>query len=344
MSGENTPIVSAIVLNWNGEGVVEAAVASLLAQTLAQMEVIVVDNASTDGSDSAVERAFTGRVSLIRNPRNLGFGAGNNAGIRSARGRFVLLLNNDAEASPTLAEEMVRAADEDDRIGMVAAKVLLHGEDGLIDTTGHLLYPDGLNRGRGRLERDRGQYDACRTALFPSGAAGLYRRLMLDEIGLFDESFFLYGDDAELGLRGRHAGWECAFAPRAVAHHRYSRSAGRYSALKAFHVERNRVWVLLKLFPWPAIVASPLYTAARLAWQAYGVATGRGAAARLAADSSFPALVWITLRAWWAACAGVPRILSQRREVWKASRLSSAGFRRLLAEFRLGVREVALKD
>ena len=343
MSTSGTPLVSAIVLNWNGAGVVEAAVASLLAQTLAGIEVIVVDNASTDGSDDAVEVLFAGRVTLIRNERNLGFGAGNNVGLRAARGAFVLLLNNDAEAAPTLLEEMVRAAG-DERIGMVAAKVLLHGQDNVIDTTGHLLYPDGLNRGRGRLELDRGQYDRCRTALFPSGAAGLYRRRMLDEIGLFDEAFFLYGDDAELGLRGRRAGWTCAFAPRAIAHHRYSRSAGAYSALKAFHVERNRVWVLLKLFPWPLVFASPFYTAVRLLWQAVGVATGRGAAARLAGEASVLALAGIALRAWGAAIAGAPRVLAQRRRLRATSRLSSAGFYRLLDEFRLTAREVALKD
>ena len=342
MEGAPGPLVSAIVLNWNGAGVVEAAVASLLAQTLAPLEVIVVDNASTDGSDVAVETRFAGRVTVIRNPSNLGFGGGNNAGMRAARGRFVLLLNNDAEAAPTLAEEMVRAAD-DDRVGMVAAKVLLHGTD-RIDTAGHLLYPDGLNRGRGRLEVDRGQYDGCRTALFPSGAAGLYRRLMLDEIGLFDESFFLYGDDAELGLRGRRAGWECAFAPRAVARHHYSRSAGPYSALKAFHVERNRVWVLLKLFPWPLVLASPFYTAARLAWQAVGIATGRGAAARLAGEASVLAVIATALRAWGAALAGAPRVLAERRRLRPGFRVSTAGFFRLLDQFRLTAREVALKD
>lgn len=317
--------------------------ASLLAQTLESIEVIVVDNASGDGSDAALEARFAGRVTLIRNSRNLGFGAGNNVGVRAARGRFILLLNNDAEAAPTLVEELVRAADGE-RVGMVAAKVLLHAERDVIDTTGHLLYPDGLNRGRGRLEVDRGQYDTCRTALFPSGAAGLYRRRMLDEIGLFDESFFLYGDDAELGLRGRRAGWECAFAPRAVARHHYSRSAGPYSALKAFHVERNRVWVLLKLFPWPLVLASPFYTAARLVLQAAGVATGRGAAARLASDVSVLALVGITLRAWWAAASGAPRILAERRRLRGSFRLTSAGFYRLLDAFRLTAREVALKD
>ena len=343
MSSRPAPAVSAIVLNWNGAGLVEAAVASLLAQTLDSVEVIVVDNASTDGSADAVESRFAGRITLIRNPHNLGFGAGNNVGLRAARGRFVLLLNNDAEAAPELLEEMVRAAD-DERIGMVAAKVLLHGQRDVIDTTGHLLYPDGLNRGRGRLEVDRGQYDQCRTALFPSGAAGLYRRRMLDEIGLFDESFFLYGDDAELGLSGRRAGWACAFAPRAVARHHYSRSSGPYSALKAFHVERNRVWVLLKLFPWPLVWASPFYTAARLLLQAAGVATGRGAAARMAGETSIVILVATALRAWVAALAGAPRILAERRRLRGSARMTTGGFYRMLDEFRLTAREVALKD
>ena len=97
----------------------------------------------------------------------------------------------------------------------------------------------------------------------------------LDEIGLFDESFFLYGDDAELGLRGRLAGWGCAFAPQAVARHRYSQTVGPYSSLKAFYVERNRVWVLLKLFPLSLILWSPAPTALRLAWHAWG-ALARG--------------------------------------------------------------------
>ncbi len=335
--------MSAIVLNWNGAATVEAAVASLLAQTLRSLEVIVVDNGSTDGSDRQVEARFGDRVRLIRTGRNLGFGGGNNVGLGAARGRHVLLLNNDAEAAPTLAEELVAAA-ADDRVGMVAAKVLLHGEGDRIDTTGHLLYPDGLNRGRGRLEVDRGQFDACREALFPSGAAGLYRRAMLDDVGPFDESFFLYGDDAELGLRARRAGWDCAFAPRAVARHHYSRSAGAYSALKAFHVERNRVWVLLKLFPWPLVLASPLYTAARLFWHAVGAATGRGAAARLAGASSPAALVGVTLRAWTAALRGAPRMLAERRRILRRARLSDAGFYRLLDAYRLGAREVALKD
>jgi len=304
--------VSAIVLNHNGRGYVEAAVRSLVEQVPPCLEVLVVDNDSRDGSAEELLARFGDRIRLLRAPRNLGFGAGNNLGLRQVRGRYVLLLNNDAEASASLARELVAAAEADPRVGMVAAKVLDHRRRDLIDTTGHLLYPDGLNRGRGRLEVDRGQYDACSTALFPSGAAGLYRRAMLDEIGLFDESFFLYGDDADLGLRGRIAGWGCAFAPRAVAYHHYSRTSGAYSSLKAFYVERNRVWVLLKVFPWSLVLLSPAYTLARLALAAVGVVSGRGAASRLARDRGVAHLAVLTVKAYAAALRGLPRVLAER--------------------------------
>jgi GT2 family glycosyltransferase len=338
------PVASAIVLNYNGRGFVEEAVQSLIDQDLPGLEVLVVDNGSTDGSADEVASRFGDRVRLIRSARNLGFGAGNNLALREARGRHLILLNNDAVAAPSFARELVAAAEADEGVGMVAARVLDYGRRNVLDTVGHLLYPDGLNRGRGRLEEDRGQYDACRTALFPSGAAGLYTRRMLDDIGLFDERFFLYGDDAELGLRGRVAGWGCALAPRAIAYHHYSRSAGAYSSLKAFYVERNRVLVLVRLFPFSLILASPAYTAVRLALQAWGALTGRGAAARLARDRRMFHLAAVALRAYASALGSLGYVLGERWRQRDRRRIGASEFRRLLREFRLGVTEAALKD
>jgi GT2 family glycosyltransferase len=333
---------TAIVVNWNGAGVVCEALESLLGQDLEGLEVVVVDNASQDGSDADIERRFGPRVRLLRAPRNLGWGAGNNVGIRASAAPHVIVLNSDAVAQPGFARELVASAEADPRVGLVAAKVLDHERPWIIDTVGHRLYLDGLNRGRGRLERDLGQYDAEREALFPSGAAALYRRSMLEEIGLFDERFFLYGDDAELGLRARLAGWRCAFNPRAVALHRYSHSAGRYSSLKAYQVERNRIWVLFGLLPWPWIAASPFSTALRLALQAWGALRGRGAAAHLARERSLGHLAAVTLRAWCGAAAGLPRVLRQRRRVVR--RLGSREWRSLLRAHRLSALEAALKD
>jgi hypothetical protein len=344
VNDDAAPFVSAIVLNYNGRGFVEESVQSLLDQDLEGLEVLVVDNDSTDGSAEELARRFGSRIRLVRAARNLGFGGGNNLGIRHARGRYLVLLNNDAVAAPSFARELVAAAETDSRIGMVAARVLEYARHDVIDTVGHLLYPDGLNRGRGRLEQDRGQYDACRIALFPSGAAALYARRMLDEIGLFDERFFLYGDDAELGLRGRLAGWTCALAPAAVAYHHYSRSTGAYSSLKAFYVERNRVLVLLKLFPLSLIAVSPLHTAVRLALAAWGAISGRGAAGRLARETTPLHMGAIVLRAWVSALRALPHVARERWRSRALRRLSSGGFRRLLHEFRLTAREAALRD
>lgn len=341
MSG--TPAVTAIVLNYNGHGFVTESVNSLLEQEFDDLEVIVVDNASADGSAEEVEAAFGGRVRLIRSPRNLGFGAGNNLGIREARGRHIVLLNNDAVAAPAFVGEMVKAVEADPTVGMVAAKVLQYSQRDIIDTTGHLLYPDGLNRGRGRLERDEGQFDRCATALFPSGAAALYTRRMLDDIGLFDESFFLYGDDTELGLRGRLAGWGCALAPRAVAYHHYSRSVGAYSTQKAFYVERNRVLVLFRTFPLVLIFLSPAFTVLRLALQTWGALTGRGAASKLAAQTSFGHLVGVTLRAYWSALVALPQVLKERWRRRLQERIGTRAFLRLMAEHRLRARDAAFQ-
>lgn len=338
------PAASAIVLNYNGRGFVNEAVESLLAQDLPGVEVLVVDNASSDGSADEIEAAFGDRVLLIRSPRNLGFGGGNNLGIRRAGGRHLVLLNNDAVAAPSFVRELVAAADADPRIGMVAAKVLQYAERGVIDTVGHLLYPDGLNRGRGRLEPDAGQYDELATALFPSGAAALYSRRMLDDVGLFEDRLFLYGDDAELGLRGRVAGWGCAFAPRAVAYHHYSRSVGAYSPLKAFYVERNRVLVLLRVFPLTLIALSPLYTALRLALQTWGALRGRGAAGRLAAQTSVFHLAGVALRAYASALRAAPATLRERFRHRRRRRIGTRAFVRLLSEHYLSAREAALKD
>jgi GT2 family glycosyltransferase len=334
--------VSAIVLNHNGGEFVCEAVASLLDQDLPGIEVIVVDNASSDGSDEMLEARFGGRIELLKNATNLGFGGGNNVGLRASHGRYAVLLNNDAIATPSFVRELVAVAERDSQTGMVAAKLLEHDRRDVIDNVGHLLYPDGLNRGRGRLETDRGQYDACDAALFPSGAAALYRRAMLDEIGLFDASFFLYADDADLGLRGRLAGWRCALAPKAVAYHHYSRTVGAYSSLKAFYVERNRVLVLLKIFPAGLVVLSPFYTIGRLTLQAWGALTGRGAAGHLAREASMLHLIGVALRAYGSALVAVPAALRERRRL--ARRISAREFRALLAEFRLTAAEAALKD
>ncbi len=342
MTSAGAPLVSVIIPSWNRRDLLAACLRALFAQTWEPFEAIVVDNGSTDGSADLVAEEWGGRVRLIRNARNEGYARAVNQGIRAARGAFIATLNNDAVPDPGWLAALMEAAGRDPRAGMVACKIVRFEDPRILDGTGLLIYPDGSSRARGRLEEDRGQYDALPEALLPSGCAALYRRAMLDEVGLHDESFFAYCEDTDLGLRARLAGWTCAFAPKATVRHHYSASSGHYSEMKAYFVERNRLWVAAKNFPAQRLLASPFFTLARYALQAWGALSGTGAAGRFARETSRGKLIRTLLRAQIDGLRGLPRALRARREV--RVRVPRAEIDRWFREFGIGARELALKE
>jgi len=336
--------VSVVIVNWNGREHLVTCIDSLLRQTLAGAEIVVVDNGSKDGSLELLRERYGERVRVIELPDNLGFAGGANRGLLAARGRYLFALNNDTEVDPHCLDRLVRAADLHPDCGSFAPKILSFAERSVIDNVGHLLYPDGLSRGRGRLEADRGQYDREEEVLLGSGCAILLRRAMLADVGLFDEDFFAYCDDCDLGLRARLLGWSCRTVPGAVVYHKYSGSAGEYSPLKAFLVERNRAWVAVKCLPWPLLLSSPFFTAARLLVQAYGALTGTGAAGRFTSSHSAAALVRIFLRSLLAALRGLPAAWRKRRAIQSRRRVDAFEALRWVARYGMGVREIGLKD
>jgi len=341
------PKVSVIVLNWNGMPYIAECLESILSQTMRDFEIIVADNGSTDGSLDLLKGKFAHRIVLLENGRNLGYAAGNNRAIAISKGEWIALFNNDAVADRFWMEKLLEAVEKEERagwVGMAASKILLYDRRDTIDNTGHLIYPDGLNRGRGRLERDAGQYDTCREALFPSGCAALYRREMLDEIGLLDEDFFAYGEDADLGLRGRLYGWRCVYVPSARVYHRYSAGTSAYSELKAYHVERNRVWVLIKNFPACMIWLSPFYSLLRYLYQAYGALMAKGAAGEFARAEGKLKLLRVLFRALTDAALGVGKMRRKRREIMAKSRLSPSEMARLLRSNQISLRQIALNE
>ena len=195
-----------MVVNWNRKELLRACLASLARQKNVDFETIVVDNGSSDGSAEMAEREFGARV--IRNAENRGFCAANNQGIAAARGEFIALLNNDAEAEPGLARRTACAparrgprhrhgGEQSAGLGRPAA----HRQGGPPDVSRR---PE--SRPRQRARSTAGQFDREEEVLWPDGCAAMYRKPMLDEIGGFDEDFFAYGDDAELGPARAHRG------------------------------------------------------------------------------------------------------------------------------------------
>ncbi len=338
------PIVSVVVVNWNGKHLLGECLGSLASQDVKDIEIILVDNGSQDGSADFVRGRYPD-VRVVRLPENVGFAGGNNAGIRVASGKYVALLNNDTKADTGWLSNLLLTAETSvSSVGMWACKILSYANPDVIDNIGLLLYPDGLGRGKGRLETERGQYDSAGEALFPSGCAGLYRKEMLDEIGLFDEEFFAYADDVDLGLRGRLAGWGCVYVPAAKVYHKYSSSSSAYSPLKAFLVERNRIWVLLKYYPIELILISPLFTLLRLATHLFGALTGKGASGRFSSQHSVLKAIAVLIKAWCAALMALPGIFRQRKAFAPLRRINRIDLYRLFCRFRMSVSEVALKE
>ena len=328
-----------MVVNWNRKELLRACLDSLERQGEVASEVIVVDNGSADGSAEMAETEFSVRV--IRNRENRGFCAANNQGIAAAQGEFVALINNDAEAAQGWLAALHRACSSAPDIGMAASKVLVWEDPGRIDKAGHLIFPDGQNRGRGSGATDCGQYDCEEEVLWPDGCAALYRKAMLDEIGGFDEDFFAYGDDAELGLRARIAGWRCIYTPQAVVRHHRGSTLGKDSVRRLELIERNRLLLAVKLFPWSLLLLNPLFFAARLAAGALAACLGAGDTAY------FPGLAgkWRLVRALavgqFEALRMAPRMLSKRADLRRIRRLTPAQVRRLIWNNRLRLRDVA---
>lgn len=279
------PLVSVVIVHWNSPYLLDC-LRSLPQPPSEGLEIVVVDNASTDGSMAQVLSEYGGRIRSLKTLENHGYAQGANIGLHEARGRYIILLNNDTQVAPGFIDALVAAAEADSRIGICCPKILSAKDPRLIDSIGHWVYPDGLSRCRGRCEEDVGQYDEPEDVLVPSGCALLVRREMLDDIGLLDEDFFSYCDDTDFGLRARLRGWRCVTVPSAVVYHWGSSS----SPLKAFLVERNRLWVAVKCLPWPLLLLAPFFTLFRFIYVTAAVVLHRGPAGRFVRGEATP---WI---------------------------------------------------
>jgi GT2 family glycosyltransferase len=275
---------------------------------------------------------------VIENDHNVGFGAAVNQAFRQSMAPYLAVLNDDATAHPGWLEGLLRAIEPRADVGMCASQVCL-SNDGRLDSAGMLLCLDGSSKQRGHLELSA-SYARQEEALFPSGSAALYRREMLEEIGLFDESFFLYCEDTDLGLRARWAGWECLYVPEAQVEHRYSHSSGQASALKAYYVERNRLFVIFKNFPVLDLLRVPFYALSRYFWHFVYALGGRGKAAEFQRQGgSFVRLPWYVVRSHFELLARFGEILRQRSAIKR--RLTTRQFRRLIRRYSISPRRVA---
>ena len=189
-------LVSITLLNWNGRDFLDNCLDSVLAQTYPNIELIVVDNASTDGSVAWLEEHFGSKITLIVNSANIGFSRGMNVGMKAASGRYIMPLNFDVIMEPGYVAAMVAGIEENARVGSVSGKLLRFTADGktrTIDSTGHLIFNNRYVVNRGEDQTDAGQFDQADMVFGTCGAAPLYKKTMLDDIAFngqyYDEAF-----------------------------------------------------------------------------------------------------------------------------------------------------------
>jgi GT2 family glycosyltransferase len=247
-----TPRVSIVIVSWNARSLLEQCLPSVLATEYPNVEVILADNASTDGSAAWVAREYPS-VTLVRHPENWLFARGNNAALPHATGEYVVLLNNDVEVSPHWLGPLVDVMEARPEVGAVQPKLLQYDDRDRFEyagAAGGFLDRIGYPFTRGRLfttmERDRGQYDDAREVFWASGAALMLRRSALDTVGLLDERFEMHMEEIDLCWRLWRHGYRVRIEPASEVYHIGGASLPQSSPRKTYYNFRNSLLMLYK--------------------------------------------------------------------------------------------------
>jgi hypothetical protein len=287
MSDRVRSLVSVIVVCFNARQHLETCLSSVALQTYPNLEVVVVDNGSTDGSVEYVRHNFPS-FHLVENGANLGYARANNVGFQAAKGELFAVLNPDTEVHSRWVTALVEAFD-DPAVGLATSRVCYFGDRSRINACGNRVHVSGIGYCRG-LDEPAGKYDEPAWVASVSGCSFMIQRSLIDRIGGFDEDFFMYVEDTDLSLRAQLAGARIRYVPGSIVYHKY---ALRPTARKLYLLERNRSQVLLKNFRWLTLAAlSPSILATWLLMWLYALIHGP---AYLAAQ--FRAQLWL-VRNW----------------------------------------------
>lgn len=246
------PLISVIIVNWNGEKLLGRCLAALDAQKFDDFETIIVDNASTDRSIEIIERSWPG-VTLIKLEKNIGFAAANNIGVRSARGKWLAFLNNDAFPLPEWLESLAHAANMNPDMAVFASAIIRADNPEILESAGDVYHISGLAWHRLKdLALDQIPHEEVEV-FSACAAAAMIEKTAFISVGGFDEAYISHFEDIDLGFRLRLRGKRCLFVPQARVLHIGSASYGVESDIAIYRVQRNLVWTFIKDMPGPLI-------------------------------------------------------------------------------------------
>jgi GT2 family glycosyltransferase len=317
--GGGSPMVSVVIVCTNDREHLAECLGSLRSSSYQDIEVIVADNGSTDGSVEFIRRTFPS-VRVIELGKNLGFPGANNRGLRAARGTYLFELNPDTRIDPRCIEELVSVMEDDGRIGAAAAKMKIFFEPQVLNSVGIAANKILYGWDRGAFELDRGQYDQVSEVIAGCGGALMLRRSLVERIGEMDGRFFMYYEDLDFGIRAWLSGASIVFVPQAVVYHKY-KAGIRRAIYNEYYDHRNRLRMMLKNFSLSTLSwMVPASLKLTFATMAKYVAAGRHR------DALFQlrALLW--------NLAVLPNTLRERRKVQRLRAVPDAAVLDLLDE------------
>ena len=252
----NSPLVSIVILNWNGKEHLQECIGSVLKSLYSPLEIILTDNDSTDGSVEFVRSQFPS-VIILENKENLGYAEGNNRGINIAHGKYVVTLNNDTVVEQDWLDQPIEYLERDAHLGMVGCRQMNYYNRALVDSFFLYPVPELIFKRLGH----KTTFDPYGSFAFPgyvialSGGSSIYRKEMFIQLGGFDGNFFAYHDEADLCMRAFLDWWKCLYVPTSVVYHKDNASFKKRGAISHYFHERNRIWFIYKYFPWSFIVS-----------------------------------------------------------------------------------------
>lgn len=301
--------VSAIIVNWNGKNDTADCIQSLLDQDHPDVEIIVSDNGSTDGSIKFLQERFSTSIRLLENGQNLGFGTAVNRGLKAAVGDYLIFLNNDLVLAPNSLSELTALLESDDSIGAVIPKILYYEKRDILNSFGVLIHYTGIACPTKIDQVDDPDLEITETAC---GGIFMLPRKIYETVGGFDEDLFLYHEDHDLSWRIRLQGWKLMVTPKAVLYHHYKFNKG---IRKFYFSEKNRLHIMIKNFECKTLLL--IFPALLIVESAQWV------------HALLNGWLFLKIKSYWELAALLPRILKKRKVIQTHRKISDKEIIRL---------------
>jgi GT2 family glycosyltransferase len=285
------------------------------------------------------------RILLLLNKQNFGFSKGNNIGIRFAqkhlKPQYVCLLNNDTIVSKNWLKELIKEITSEKKIGSCSSKLLMYDNNKIINSTGIMIIRDGTAIDRGRNKVDKNQYDN-QTNIFGACAAGaIYSMDALNDAGILDDDFFAYFEDVDLSWRLQLSGWKCKYVPAAVVYHKYSQSSGSSSLFKVYQGERNRIWIIVKNFPFTYFIRAFPYNLFKLILLLYYNLQGQGRGTWYTRKHSIVKILMTMIKGRFHAWVGIGKMVRKRKKIMKNRKVTNKQIKKWFKKYSMNLDEAA---